>query len=635
MTRVERDPARLFARPQVTIENRPDGSRVLRSPVALGTPDRCIGDWLVRWAAQAPDRVFVAERDGQGGWRRVTYAQALAQVESLAACLLEMGLHAQRPLAVLSDNGVEHALLMLAAMHAGVPYASVSPAYSLMSTDHAKLKSIIDQLTPGLLYVARSAPFAAALAALRGRHTARVVVGSGDPATRGQAATDGTWAAWQASGAGDTEPIAFESLVAPREVSAARAAFAAVAPSTIAKLLFTSGSTGTPKGVINTHAMLCSNQQAKAQVWPFLASSPPTIVDWLPWSHTFGGNHNFNLVLRNGGTLYVDGGRPMPGLIDTSVANLKDQPPTLYFNVPRGFDLLIGALRQDAELRQRFFSRLQVAFYAAAALPQSLWDALTEMALATVGEPIAMVSAWGSTETSPLATDCHFQAPRSGIIGVPIPGTELKLVPNGDKQEIRVRGPNVMPGYWRNPALSAQAFDADGFYQIGDAVRLADPADASQGLVFDGRVAEDFKLTSGTWVNVGSLRLRAVEALAPLAQDVVVCGHDRAEVRLLVFVNPVAARALAGAAADAPIDAVITAPAVRDRVRLGLQRLGEHGEGSSMQARAALLMTEPPNIDAGEITDKAYVNQRAVLNRRAPLVARLYGNEGPDIVTLA
>ena len=619
MPRIERDPAKLFAVPRVSAEQRPDGALVLRSPVALQTADRCVGDWLVRWAARAPERVFIAERDATGGWRRVTYAQALEQVERIAACLLELGLSEQRPLAVLSDNSVEHALMMLGAMHAGVPYASVSQAYSLMSADHAKLKSIIGQLTPGLLYAARSQPFAAALAALAGTHDAPVVIGSGDPSA--QARADGL--------------IPFESLVAPREVAAARAAFAAVTPQTIAKLLFTSGSTGLPKGVVNTHRMLCTNQQAKAQLWPFLGETPPVIVDWLPWSHTFGGNHNFNLVLRHGGTLYIDGGRPVPGLFETSIGNLKDQPPTLYFNVPRGFELLVAALRQDAQLRDAFFSRLQVAFYAAAALPQHLWDALNEMANATLGQPVALVSAWGSTETSPLATDCHFQAPRSGVIGVPIPGTELKLVPNGDKHEIRVRGPNIMPGYWRNPELSAKAFDDEGFYLIGDAVRLADPADPARGLVFDGRVAEDFKLSSGTWVNVGGLRLRAVESMAPIAQDVVVCGHDRADIRLLVFVNAVAARQFADLPADATPEQVVQAPAVRARVAAGLSALRAGGGGSSSYAVAALLMTEPPGIDAGEITDKAYVNQRAVLTRRAALVRRLYDQpaDGTDIVT--
>jgi feruloyl-CoA synthase len=349
------------------------------------------------------------------------------------------------------------------------------------------------------------------------------------------------------------------------------------------------------------------------------------IIDWLPWSHTFGGNHNFYLVLRHGGHLCVDAGKPAPGLIDTTLANIKSIPPTVYFNVPRGFDLLVQALRQDVELRVRFFSRLQAIFYAAAALPQPLWDALTELAVHTVGEPVALVSAWGSTETSPLATDCHFQAERAGVIGLPVPGTELRLVPQAGKLEIRVRGPNVMPGYWRRPDLTAPAFDELGFYCIGDAVRFADPERPEAGLMFDGRIAEDFKLTSGTWVSVGALRVRAIELLMPVAQDVVVSGHDRDEVAFLVVPSIPACRALAGLSADAPLGEVLTSPPVRDALRAGLQRLKNDAQGaSSLHARRALLLEAPLSIDAGEITDKGYVNQRAVLSHRAELVHLLH-----------
>ena len=357
---------------------------------------------------------------------------------------------------ILSDNSVEHALLALAAQHVGVPSAAISPAYSLMSKDFDKLKSMIALLEPGAIYVSATKPFAAALAAIQPLHSATMV--SGDAA--------------------DTGAISFRSIAATPETADVEKAFAAITPDTIAKFLFTSGSTGTPKAVINTQRMLTSSQQAKAQTWTFLEDSGEDLVilDWLPWSHTFGANHNFNLVLRNGGTLYVDGGKPAPGLFATSLANLRSVMPTVYFNVPRGFDMLIAALRDDDALRQRFFSEVKFAFYAGAALPQNLWDALEELSLQTVGRALPMVSAWGSTETSPLATDCHFQAQRSGNIGVPIPGTELKLVPSGDKLEVRVRGPNVTPGYWKAPELTAQAFDSEGFYLIGDAVTFADPA---------------------------------------------------------------------------------------------------------------------------------------------------------------
>jgi feruloyl-CoA synthase len=389
--------------------------------------------------------------------------------------------------------------------------------------------------------------------------------------------------------------------------------------------LQTSGSTGTPKAVINTQRMLTSSQQAKAQTWPFLERAPDDLVilDWLPWSHTFGANHNFNLVLRNGGTLYIDGGKPAPGLFATSLANLRSVMPTVYFNVPRGFDMLISALREDDELRRRFFGEVKFAFYAGAALPQNLWDAMEELSIRTVGRALPMVSAWGSTETSPLATDCHFQAKRSGNIGVPIPGTELKLVPSGDKLEVRVRGTNVTPGYWKAPELTAQAFDAEGFYRIGDAVTFADADRPELGLFFDGRVAEDFKLNSGTWVNVGTLRVAGIAALAPLAQDIVVTGHGGDEVRFLVFPNIAACRAHAGLPDSAGADEVIGHAKVRAAIGQGLAKLKAQGGNSSGHATRALLLAEPASVDGGEITDKGYINQRAVLTRRASAVAIL------------
>jgi feruloyl-CoA synthase len=377
--------------------------------------------------------------------------------------------------------------------------------------------------------------------------------------------------------------------------------------------------------VINTQRMLTSSQQAKAQTWSFLDNTQGDLVilDWLPWSHTFGANHNFNLVLRNGGTLYIDSGKPAPGLFATSLANLRSVMPTVYFNVPRGFDMLIAALRDDEELRRRFFSEVKFAFYAGAALPQNLWDALEELSIRTTGCAMPMVSAWGSTETSPLATDCHFQAQRSGNIGVPIPGTELKLVPSGDKLEVRVRGPNVTPGYWKAPELTAKAFDDDGFYLIGDAVTFADPGRPEHGLFFDGRVAEDFKLSSGTWVSVGTLRVAGIAALAPLAQDIVVTGHGGDHVRFLVFPNIAACRAHAGLADNASVDDLIGSAKVRSAFARGLAKLKAQGGGSSTHATRALLLSEPASVDGGEITDKGYINQRAVLTRRAAAVAML------------
>ena len=596
-------PEILFAKPTISADRRTDGSIILKSTTPLKEGARCVGHWLEHWARQTPERIFLGDRaSADMPWRTVTYADALRQVRSAAAWILAQRLSAERPLVILADNSVDHALFALAAQHVGVPSAAISQAYSLMSKDFDKLKGMIKLLGPGAIFVSSTKTFAAALAAIAPLHSARIV----------------------SSDAGDAETISFRSIAATPETPDVAKAFAAITPDTIAKFLFTSGSTGTPKAVINTQRMLTSSQQAKAQTWAFLDGiSDLVILDWLPWSHTFGANHNFNLVLRNGGTLYIDGGKPAPGLFATSLANLRSVMPTVYFNVPRGFDMLIAALRGDEELCRKFFSEVKFVFYAAAALPQNLWDGLEELSIKTSGRALPMVSAWGSTETSPLATDCHFQAERSGNIGVPIPGTELKLVRSGDKLEARVRGPNVTPGYWKAPELTAQAFDAEGFYLIGDAVTFADPARPELGLFFDGRVAEDFKLNSGTWVNVGTLRVVGIAALAPLVQDIVVTGHGGDEVRFLVFPNIAACRAHAGLADSADVKDVIAHDKVRAAIAQGLAKLKMQSGNSSGHATRALLLAEPASVDGGEITDKGYINQRAVLTRRASAVAIL------------
>jgi feruloyl-CoA synthase len=593
----------LFATPDIAAERRADGSIWLRSTTPLQPAARCVGDWLEHWARQTPDQIFLGERSSAAApWTTITYTEALRQVRSAGAWILSRGMSAQRPLVILSDNGIEHALFALGAMHVGVPEASISPAYSLMSKDFDKLKSMITLLDPGAIYISSLKTFTLALAAIKPLHKATIVSGDID----------------------SSDAVSFRAIVNP-ETAAVADAFAAIGPDTIAKFLFTSGSTGTPKAVINTQRMLTSSQQAKAQTWSFLdnAQGDLVILDWLPWSHTFGANHNFNLVLRNGGTLYIDGGKPAPGLFATSLANLRSVMPTVYFNVPRGFDMLIAALREDEELCRRFFSEVKFAFYAGAALPQNLWDALEDLSIKTTGRAMPMVSAWGSTETSPLATDCHFQAERSGNIGVPIPGTELKLVPSGDKLEVRVRGPNVTPGYWKAPELTAKAFDAEGFYMIGDAVTFADPDRPERGLFFDGRVAEDFKLSSGTWVSVGTLRVAGIAALAPLAQDIVVTGHGGDDVRFLVFPNVAACRAHAVLPDSAGTGDVIGSEKVRATIAQGLAKLKAQGGGSSTHATRALLLADPASVDGGEITDKGYINQRAVLTRRAAAVAKL------------
>ncbi len=605
----------LFADAALECQADPDGTLLLRSPSALEAYPASMGFYLEQWARAAPDRAFLAERDASEGWRILTYAQARRRVRRVATAMLRRGLSADRPVMILSDNGIEHALLMLAALHVGIPSVSVSPAYSLLSRDFAKLRGIVCLVGPGVIYADDPPRYRDALEAVRGLHSAVLVAGQG----RGEGAA-----------------LGFEGLDVEEDRSAVDAAFAQVGPDTVAKLLFTSGSTGEPKGVINTQRMLVSNQQARGQCWPFLERVSPTLVDWLPWSHTFGGNHNFNLVLRFGGTLYIDAGRPVCGRFAPTVANLKEIAPTVYLNVPRGYEMLVPALEQDPELRQRFFSCLELMFYAAAALPQHLWEALTALAVRTVGAPVPLVSAWGATETAPLVTDCHFQASGTGCIGIPVPGVVLKLLSGGEKLEVRVKGPNVTPGYFKRPDLTARAFDEQGFYRIGDAVRFVDRAHPERGLLFDGRVAEDFKLDSGTWVSVTALRLRAISALAPIAQDVVVAGHDRPGVRLLIFPDLAACASLcADVRADAWSGEILSHPAVRARVAQGLRAMRAEGGGSSRYAMAALLMDEPASIDAGEITDKGYLNQGAVLRRRADLVTRLYAADTPDVIPLA
>jgi len=562
-----------FAPAKVDVEKRPDGSIVLRSPQKLGAYARCVTEWLVHWSDHQAERIFLAERSAQG-WRRMSYRESYGAVRRIGQALLNLGLNQERPVAILSDNSVDHALLALGAMHVGVPVAPISPAYSLMSKDFAKLKSIFELVQPGLVYASDPQKFAPALAAV------------------------------------GAKSISVAELLETNPGSTMEREFSKVKPESVAKILFTSGSTGAPKGVINTHRMLCANQQMLAQAWPFVEDRPPVIVDWLPWNHTFGGNHNFNLLLRNGGTLYIDGGKPAPGLAELTARNLREIAPTMYFNVPRGYDLLLPLLENDAQLRRNFFSELDVLFYAAAALPQNLWERIERLAQNEKGGRLAILSAWGSTETSPLASSVHFLMERAGVIGLPVAGCELKLVPSAGKLEVRVRGANVTPGYWKRPDLTRAAFDDEGFYRIGDAVKFADPADAAKGIVFDGRVAEDFKLSTGTWVNAGAVRIRLIAAADPLIQDAVITGHDRDELGALVFLSP-AARDLK------PED-------IRSRLRSVLRGLS--GGSSTCPARL-MVMTEPPSIDANEITDKGYMNQRAVLERRAAFVDRLYSSD--------
>jgi feruloyl-CoA synthase len=596
------------------LDRRADGAILIRSPHKLASYPEKLTERLVHWAAVAPDRIYLAQRTADGSWRTLTYAQTLTQVRGLAQALLERNVSIERPIAILSGNDIEHALLALAAMHVGIPYAPISVPYSLMSSDFGKLKSIMESLTPGLVFASDGKLFARAIEAAVPPHT-EIAVTVNPPAGR------------------SSTLFADMQMVKPSQ--AVDAAHARVGPDTIAKILFTSGSTGYPKGVINTQRMLCANQAQISAGLAFCRDEPPVTVDWLPWNHTFGSNHNFNLVLDNGGSLYIDEGKPLPGAVAATARNLKEIAPTIYFNVPKGFEALLPHLRADADLRKNFFSRLKVLFYAGAGLQQYVWDELQELSAATTGERIIFISSIGSTETSPLALACNWDFPIPGNIGLPAPGVELKLVPNEGKLEARLKGPNITPGYWRRADLTAEAFDEEGYYKIGDALKFVDPADPAKGLLFDGRLAEDFKLASGTWVSAGALRAQFVDHCAPLVRDAVIAGADRDELTVLVFPDMEACRKLAGLDADTPIAAVLADSALREEFRRRLTTLAQQSAGSSTRICRMLLMPEPPSLDAGEVTDKGSINRRAVLAGRKALVEELYAQEpSPNVIAI-
>ncbi len=571
---------------------------------------------LEHWARQAPDRPFLAQRRPDGGWRTVTYAAALAAVRGLGQAFLDRGLSASRGVAVLSGNGIDHALLMLAAQYVGVPYAPVSPAYSLVSSDFGKLRHVLGLFSPGLLFADDGLRFARALRTVPGPETG-IVVARNPP--------------------GGLPVSLFEDLAAAVPTDAVDAAHAAVGPDTIAKILFTSGSTGLPKGVVNTQRMLCSNQEILRHLLAFLRDEPPVLVDWLPWNHTFGGNHNFGLVLYNGGTLYIDEGKPVGSGTETTVRNLREIAPTLYFNVPKGYEALLPHLEAEPALRQRLFSRANILFYAGAGLAPHVWKRLDELAVQTVGERIVMLTGLGATETGPMALNANRAYDEPGRIGLPLPDVVVKLVPSGDKLEARIKGPSVTPGYWRQDDLTAKAFDEEGFYCLGDAIRFADPDDLGQGFLFDGRISEDFKLATGTWVSVGPLRARVIQHFAPLVEDLAIAGHDRDDIAVLLFPNLAACRDLCPHLAPAATAAAVLGDdAVRRRFRTLLSALAAAGTGSSTRIARAVLLDEPPSLDAGEITDKGSLNQRAVLKHRAAQVEALYGAvPGPGVIIAA
>jgi feruloyl-CoA synthase len=545
----------------VRFERRADGALLLRSAYELGAYPAKITEKLEYWAAHGPDRVFLAQRDPAGGWRTLTYAQALENARAVGAALLQRKLSAERPLVVLSGNDLEHALLELGALYVGIPYAPLSPGYSLLSSDFGKLRAIFELLTPGLVYASDAKAFGKAI---------------------GAAVPAGVEVIHDVPTGEDTEK--------------AEAAHARVGPDTIAKFLFTSGSTGAPKAVINTQRMWCANQRMILHALPFFESEPPVLVDWAPWHHTAAGNHDFGLVLYNGGSYYIDEGKPLPGAIEATVRNLREVAPTFYFNVPKGYEALLPYLRKDEALRRNFFSRLRVLWFAGAGISQAVFDEVKALARETRGVDIPFHTGFGATETAPATLFRTWESADASNMGLPPPGAEILLVPLQDRYEARVKGPHITPGYWRQPELTAQAFDEDGWYRLGDAFELG-----AEGVLFRGRIAEDFKLASGTWVHVGPLRARLLEHFAPLVRDVVIVGEGRSELAALLF-----------PAASAPMDEM------RRKLR------DFPSTGSSNRISRALVLEQPPSLDAGELTDKGTVNQRAVLARRAALVEELY-----------
>jgi feruloyl-CoA synthase len=570
--------------PAAEFEDRADGTILVRSPRTLAAyPDK-MTERLDHWAGIAPERTFLARRGADGEWVRLSYADARRRARAIAQALIDRGLSCHRPIAILSGNSLEHGLLALGAMYAGVLYAPIAPAYSLAVQQFDTLRHLWESFRPALVFADDRTRFEHALAAM------------------------------PLDGAEVVDSGSFTALESANATAAVDAAHARVTPDTVAKILFTSGSTGRPKGVITTQRMLCSNQEMIRASMQFLCDEPPVLCDWLPWNHTFGGSHNFGIALYNGGSLYLDDGRPTPQGFEETARNLREIATSAYFNVPKGFEMLVQRMRHDETLRRTFFSKVQVLFYAAAGLSQHVWDELQELAVATCGEKILMMTGLGSTETAPAALFTGIEGAASGLIGLPLPGVELKLAPVSEKLEARLRGPSITPGFWRDAALTRTSFDEEGFYRMGDAVKFADPADRLRGFRFDGRLNEDFKLSTGTWVSAGPLRMKLLTHLGSLAQDVVLVGPDRDYLTAMIVPGP-------GASAK--------------ETRKALGEMARSATGSSTRVRRAVILREPPSIEAGEMTDKGSLNQRAIRENRIALIESLYADSPtPEVISV-
>jgi feruloyl-CoA synthase len=596
-------------------DRRENGVTLVRSPEPLGPYPVRVTDRLELWAERTPRRIFLAQRAAAGGWQQITYAETLERVQRIAGGLLRSGLSPSKPLMILSGNSIEHALLALAAMHVGIPYAPIAPAYSLAVKEFTTLNQVRQNLTPGMVFVDDGTLFAPALKQVVREEIAIVHLRSEAPGSRSLSLAEL-----------ENEP--------PSET--VEETHARVGADSIAKILYTSGSTGLSKGVITSHRMLCSNQQMLVQMMPCLCENPPVVCDWLPWNHTFGGSHNFGIVLYNGGTLYIDGGKPTAELFDETVRNLREIAPTAYFNVPKGYEMLLGFLRQDPKLRSTFFTRLSLLFFAGAGLSQHVWDEFQNIAFDYCGEEILVVTGLGATETAPFAISTGAEGSASGRIGLPVPGVELKLVPSGERTEARLRGPSITPGFWRRPDLDGSAFDEEKFYCMGDAVKFVDPQDPLKGLLFDGRLNEDFKLSSGTWVRVGSLRMRLLAHFGNLLQDVVLAGPDRDYLGALFFPSLDACRKLCEKLPERAEPAIVLAePEVRGAFERLLNHYDRAYSSNSTRIERAILVDAPLSLETQEITDKGSINYRTVLKNRAALVEDLYWEPAPIGVLVA
>jgi feruloyl-CoA synthase len=604
-----------FGVTHISVREGVPGTHYVQADLPLGAYARRLSDFLVHWAEAEPERSFMARRtqlgEGRtGDWQHISYAQALDSARRIGQALLDRQLNAERPVVILSENTLEHALLALGCIYAGIPYCPVSPAYATVSQDYDKLRHVLTTLTPGLVFAADGARYGRAIQA---------TVGADVEVVLAQGVIEGR------------QTTAFDVLRNTTASAAVDAAMHAVRPDTIAKFLFTSGSTKLPKPVINTHRMWCANLQQITLSLPVLAEAPPIFVDWLPWNHTFGGNHNVGLTLQHGGTLYIDDGKPTAALVGETLRNLREIAPTLYFNVPTGFEMIAQAMQTDAVLRRNLLSRLRMFFYSGAGLAQPVWDSLHASAEAEVGERIVMATGLGMTESAPSAMFINSPNVKAGDIGVPVPGMTLKLVQVDSKTEVRYKGPNVTPGYWRSEQATRDTFDEEGYLCTGDAVQWIDPKDIHRGLKFDGRIAEDFKLSTGTFVSVGPMRAKVIVTGAPYVQDVVLTGLNMKEVGALIFPSP-ACRAASGLPADASWADVLASAPVRDRFQAILNELARQATGSATRIARALLLAEPPSIDKGEVTDKGSINQRAVLKHRDALVQALHDGTAINIL---